>query len=142
MEAGDLYTEVSLENGTYYLVEDTPVTGYERLTDTLVITVDNTLTGEDRVTISGCDAATITDYTSGTFTVTITNRKANNVAPTGITFHTVPFALMLALGVILIFWNALDKKKKREVREIKGRGPVRMPHVDHGIFAEYRSWIK
>ena len=142
MEAGDLYTEVSLENGTYYLVEDTPVTGYERLTDTLVITVDNTLTGEDRVTISGCDAATITDYTSGTFTVTITNRKANNVAPTGITFHTVPFALMLALGVILIFWNALDKKKKREVREIKGRGPVRMPHVDHGIFAEYRSGVK
>ena len=62
------------------------------------------------------------------------------MAPTGITFHTVPFALMLALGVILIFWNALEKKKKEKtVKAYKGKGTVRTPYVDQGIFAEYKT---
>ena len=112
-ESGQTQTVMSLENGTYYLVETSPAGGYVKLSDTIVITVDNTRAENERISISQSGDATLTfDSVEGKFTLVVENTPMQAPAPTGTSFRTAPLFMVLFTGAALFL--ATGRKKRRD----------------------------
>ncbi len=107
---------MSLENGTYYLAEQTAPAGYRKISETITIVVDNRLDAEHRITITGSGAATLSGPDADSvYTMTVTNKKAV-LAPTGFISDISPFILILIVGAALVLL-ALASKRKRDSEE-------------------------
>ena len=114
-ESGETKHELSLESGTYYLAEQAHAGGYEPLPDEIVITVDNTKSSDERISISQSSDATLTyDTVEGKFTLTVENAKVKTPAPTGLSFDFRPFVMVLFTGLILFVSVKRGKEKKEE----------------------------
>ena len=118
-ESGVTSIDITLENGNYYLAEQSAPAGYKTVAD-IRITVNNALPEDEQIKISDCDYAELTGSAETKFLLTVSNEKLL-VAPTGVAFHMLPFVLIMILGAGLFIGKENDKKKKKEqpVRKIR-----------------------
>ncbi|MCR4671524.1 MAG: InlB B-repeat-containing protein [Saccharofermentans sp.] len=118
-ESGVTSIDISLENGNYYLAEQSAPAGYKTVAD-IRITVNNALPEDEQIKTSDCDYAELTGSAETKFLLTVSNEKLL-VAPTGVAFHMLPFVLIMILGAGLFIGKENDKKKKKDqpVRKIR-----------------------
>ena len=114
-ESGSTNTLLSLENGTYYLVETDAPNGYKKSEDIITIVVNNSETEpEDRIKLGTGSVGTLT-FTSETepFKLTVTNERTN-VAPTNYSNKFLPFALIFMFSLLLSSTPIIAILKRRE----------------------------
>ncbi|MBO4862942.1 MAG: InlB B-repeat-containing protein [Eubacterium sp.] len=121
-ESGDPVTEISLENGTYYLAEQTPAKWYKLLEDSITITVDNSDPDPANwVTVSGSTAVKDFEYLQDEdiHTFKVTNERAPIIIPTGVNvaFNFLSIALILAMGLWLFLLHKLSLMRRRREEE-------------------------
>ena len=114
-ESGNVNNVLSLENGTYYMVETDAPNGYRKSADVITIVVNNSETDpQDRIKLGTGSVGTLT-WTSETepFILTVTNERVD-IAPTNYSNKFLPFALIFMVSLLLCSTPIIAKMKKRE----------------------------
>ena len=116
-EASMVSSEMSLENGTYYLKEITPPIGYKDFEEIIKITIDNInglkIYKADGTAISSNYAQLDGPINLNQYTITVKDERAL-IAPTGIDFNNLPFVMMAILGLLLCLIAVFGKKARQE----------------------------
>ncbi|MBP5494717.1 MAG: InlB B-repeat-containing protein [Lachnospiraceae bacterium] len=114
-ESGNVNNVLSLENGTYYMVETDAPNGYRKSADVITIVVNNSETNpQDRIKLGTGSVGTLT-WTSETepFILTVTNERVD-IAPTNYSNKFLPFALIFMVSLLLCSTPIIAKMRKRE----------------------------
>ena len=117
LESGVTIQQIELENGTYYLSETTPGSGYLKLSEPITIVVNSGETdAENVVTVSGSDQAYVIvpgEEGNSVYTIVVKNKVAIP-APTGHHADASPFLLIFLLGLAVISVHWILKSRRCE----------------------------